>query len=107
VLDRALALGFDAVCTGHYARLGDSETGPGPSATLHRAADPAEDQSYVLAVLTGDQLSRAMFPLGGTPKDEVRREALKGLAKTDSKPEPRVLLDAIASIDEKRDNRER
>jgi tRNA-specific 2-thiouridylase len=71
VLDRALALGFDAVCTGHYARLGEN----GPTATLRRAADPAKDQSYVLAVLTGDQLSRAMFPLGGTPKDEVRREA--------------------------------
>src|SRR5215831_18059023 len=70
VLDRALALGFDAVCTGHYARLG--EGGP---ATLRRAADPAKDQSYVLAVLTAGQLEKAMFPLGGTPKDEVRREA--------------------------------
>src|SRR6202163_883676 len=44
VLDRALALGFDAVCTGHYARLQDG--------VLHRAVDPAKDQSYVLAVLT-------------------------------------------------------
>ena len=73
VLDRALALGFDAVCTGHYARLGES----GPAATLRRAADPAKDQSYVLAVLTADQLGRAMFPLGDTPKDEVRREAAR------------------------------
>jgi tRNA-specific 2-thiouridylase len=73
VLDRALALGFDAVCTGHYALLGES----GPAVTLRRAADPAKDQSYVLAVLTGDQLGRAMFPLGGTPKDEVRREAAR------------------------------
>ena len=46
VLDRALALGFDAVCTGHYARI-DSATG-----ALRRAADPGKDQSYVLAVLT-------------------------------------------------------
>ena len=73
VLDRALALGFDAVCTGHYARLGAG----GPAVTLRRAADPAKDQSYVLAVLTGDQLGRAMFPLGGTGKDEVRREAAR------------------------------
>jgi len=87
VLDRALALGFDAVCTGHYARLGDSETGPGPSATLHRAADLAKDQSYVLAVLTGDQLSRAMFPLGGTPKDEVRREAARRGLMVAEKPD--------------------
>src|SRR6476619_351957 len=69
VLDRALALGFDAVCTGHYARL------DGPR--LHRAADPAKDQSYVLAVLTAAQLEKAVFPLGGTPKDEVRREAAR------------------------------
>jgi tRNA-uridine 2-sulfurtransferase len=76
VLDRALALGFDAVCTGHYARISDG--------TLHRAVDPAKDQSYVLAVLTSAQLSRAMFPLGDTPKDQVRSEAARrGLAVAD------------------------
>jgi tRNA-specific 2-thiouridylase len=73
VLDRALALGFDAVCTGHYARVEDG--------ILHRAADPAKDQSYVLAVLNSDQISHAMFPLGDTPKDQVRAEAARrGLA---------------------------
>src|SRR6204780_810197 len=41
-VDRALALGFDAVCTGHYARVGDG--------ILHRAVDNGKDQSYVLAV---------------------------------------------------------
>jgi tRNA-uridine 2-sulfurtransferase len=76
VLDRALALGFDAVCTGHYARICDG--------ILHRAADPAKDQSYVLAVLTSSQLERAMFPLGDTPKDQVRAEAARrGLAVAD------------------------
>ena len=76
VLDRALALGFDAVCTGHYARVVDG--------TLRRAADPAKDQSYVLAVLTSAQLSHAMFPLGDTPKDQVRDEAARrGLAVAD------------------------
>ncbi len=76
VLDRALALGFDAVCTGHYARILDG--------TLRRAADPAKDQSYVLAVLTSGQLSHAMFPLGDTPKDQVRAEAARrGLAVAD------------------------
>ncbi|MBV9383940.1 MAG: tRNA 2-thiouridine(34) synthase MnmA [Streptosporangiaceae bacterium] len=73
VLDRALALGFDAVCTGHYASVEDG--------VLHRAADSGKDQSYVLAVLTPRQLSRAMFPLGGTPKEQVRAEAARrGLA---------------------------
>jgi tRNA-uridine 2-sulfurtransferase len=69
VLDRALALGFDAVCTGHYARV-DPETG-----ALRRAVDEAKDQSYVLAVLNSEQIAHAMFPLGDTPKAAVREEA--------------------------------
>jgi tRNA-uridine 2-sulfurtransferase len=68
VLDRALALGFDAVCTGHYARI-DTE------GALNRAVDEGKDQSYVLAVLTRDQIAHAMFPLGDTPKAKVREEA--------------------------------
>ena len=73
VLDRALALGFDAVCTGHYARLSDG--------SLHRAVDADKDQSYVLAVLTRDQLAHALFPLGDSRKDDVRAEAQRrGLA---------------------------
>ena len=69
VLDRALALGFDAVCTGHYARIDPA------SGALRRAADPGKDQSYVLAVLNRDQLAHALFPLGDTPKALVREEA--------------------------------
>src|ERR1700675_3220417 len=69
VLDRALALGFDAVCTGHYARI-DAASG-----ALRRAADPGKDQSYVLAVLNKDQIAHALFPLGDTPKAQVREEA--------------------------------
>ncbi len=77
VLDRGRALGFDAVCTGHYARLVDGPSGR----ELHRATDPAKDQSYVLGVLTGQQLSGAMFPLGDTMKAQVRVEAAaRGLA---------------------------
>ena len=76
VLDRALALGFDAVCTGHYARVSEG--------ILRRAVDPGKDQSYVLAVLTSDQLRHAMFPLGDTPKVQVRAEAAeRGLAVAD------------------------
>ena len=80
VLDRARALGFDAVCTGHYARLVTTEAG----VELHRAADPAKDQSYVLGVLTQDQLRHAMFPLGSDTKPAVRTEAeRRGLAVAD------------------------
>jgi tRNA-specific 2-thiouridylase len=68
VLDRALALGFDAVCTGHYARIDGN-------GALRRAADPGKDQSYVLAVLNREQIAHAMFPLGDTPKSAVREEA--------------------------------
>ncbi|MFH5231969.1 tRNA 2-thiouridine(34) synthase MnmA [Antrihabitans spumae] len=71
--DRAMALGFDAVATGHYARLEDG--------VLRRAVDADKDQSYVLAVLTAEQLSRAMFPIGDTPKPQIRAEAAeRGLA---------------------------
>ena len=67
VLDRARALGFDAVVTGHHARLAGGE--------LRRSADAAKDQSYVLAVLTGDQLAGADFPLGSMTKQRVREIA--------------------------------
>ena len=76
VLDRAVALGFDAVCTGHHARLDNGR--------LRRSADAGKDQSYVLAVLNRRQLDRALFPLGGSTKDEVRAEAARrGLAVAD------------------------
>lgn len=72
LLDRAIGLGFDAVVTGHYARVERTPEGP----ELHRAADWAKDQSYVLGVLTAAQLERCWFPLAGTPsKAEVRAEA--------------------------------
>ncbi|MGI9197742.1 MAG: tRNA 2-thiouridine(34) synthase MnmA [Candidatus Nanopelagicales bacterium] len=80
VLDRARALGFDAVCTGHYARIVDAPQGR----ELHRAHDVEKDQSYVLAVLEPDQLAGAMFPLGDSRKPEVRAEAAaRGLLVAD------------------------
>jgi tRNA-specific 2-thiouridylase len=77
VLDRALALGFDAVVTGHHAQL--SVDGGIP--TLRRSVDAGKDQSYVLAVLTREQLAHSVFPLGDTTKAGVRAEAARrGLA---------------------------
>lgn len=75
LLDKALALGFDAVCTGHYARIEADARGGAPA--LHRAADPGKDQSYVLAVLPPERLAHALFPLGDTVKDDVRAEAAR------------------------------
>ena len=77
VLDRAMAIGFDAVATGHYARIVDGPDGP----QLHRAADPDKDQSYVLGVLTRWQIEHSIFPLGADQKEQVRAEAAeRGLA---------------------------
>jgi tRNA-specific 2-thiouridylase len=76
VLDRALMLGFDAVVTGHHARLEDGR--------LRRSVDLAKDQSYVLAVLRPDQLASTVLPLGRLTKAEVRAEAAaRGLAVAD------------------------
>ena len=73
LLEKAIDLGFDAVATGHYASIVADEHG---NRELHRAAAWAKDQSYVLGVLTAEQLAHAMFPLGATPsKAEVRAEA--------------------------------
>ena len=81
VLDRAIGLGFEAVVTGHYAQL---RTGADGLIEMHRAEDMGKDQSYVLGVLTQDQLAHSMFPLGDTPKPVIREEASRrGLAVAD------------------------
>lgn len=83
-LDHALEGGAAAIATGHYARIVESEG----RYRLLRAADRAKDQSYFLHGLTQEQLGRALFPLGGLTKPEVRRIAAEiGLsvhAKRDS-----------------------
>uniref|UniRef100_UPI001F025C42 tRNA 2-thiouridine(34) synthase MnmA n=1 Tax=Falsiroseomonas oryziterrae TaxID=2911368 RepID=UPI001F025C42 len=67
-------LGCEALATGHYARRVEGADGP----ELHRAADPARDQSYFLALTTRTQLDFARFPLGGMPdKAAVRAEAAR------------------------------
>jgi tRNA-specific 2-thiouridylase len=84
LLERALELGFDAVCTGHYATLRE---GPG-GLELHRSSEEAKDQSYVLGVLTADQLAHTYFPLGETPsKAIVRAEAAERGFAVAAKPD--------------------
>jgi tRNA-specific 2-thiouridylase len=80
LLDVARDLGAEAMATGHYVRR---EMGPaGPE--LHRAADPARDQSYFLFATTAEQLAFLRFPLGGLPKPAVRAAALDlGLSVAD------------------------
>lgn len=71
-LDLAMAAGAERIATGHYARLGKDEDG---LVTLLRAKDLNKDQSYFLAGLTQAQLSKAMFPIGGITKPELRKIA--------------------------------
>ncbi len=68
LLDYAGEAGCDFIATGHYVRRVDTDRGP----ELHKARDPAKDQSYVLAQLTPSQLKRSLFPLGELKKEEVR-----------------------------------
>nr|WP_305098546.1 tRNA 2-thiouridine(34) synthase MnmA [Croceibacterium sp. D39] len=77
LLDMARELGADCLATGHYVRRLEGPAGP----ELHRALDPARDQSYFLYATTDEQLDYLRFPLGGLPKAEVRQIAAEfGLA---------------------------
>ncbi len=90
LLERATALGFDALATGHHARLrrgGTPVTAPGPGVTLHRAADRAKDQSYVLYVATPGQLARTLLPVGELTKEAVRRRATSFGLRVATKPD--------------------
>ncbi len=84
VLERGLALGYDAVATGHYAQL---HTGPDGLIEMHRAIDMAKDQSYVLGVLSQHQLRHSLFPLGDTAKPEIRLEAERRGLQVSAKPD--------------------
>ncbi len=84
LLERARSLGFDAVATGHHARRVTSSDG---RHHLLRGADPAKDQSYVLAMLDQDQLAQAQFPVGTMHKDQVRAEAVRRGLRTAGKPD--------------------
>ncbi|MFP4311463.1 MAG: tRNA 2-thiouridine(34) synthase MnmA [Nitriliruptoraceae bacterium] len=90
LLDRAVALGFDALATGHHARLrraGRPVTEPGPGVALHRAADRSKDQSYVLYVATPAQLARTLLPVGERSKQDIRSLAGELGLRVASKPD--------------------
>jgi tRNA-specific 2-thiouridylase len=84
-LARARQLGFDAVATGHHARVTRASDG---TYELRRGADPAKDQSYVLHMLDQDALAHTLLPVGAMTKADVRARAealgLRTAAKPDS-----------------------
>ena len=83
LLALARDLGADCLATGHYVRRVVGEAG----AELHRAADPARDQSYFLFATTQAQLDFLRFPLGGLPKSRVRELAAELALLVADKPD--------------------
>jgi len=79
LLARARALGFEALATGHYARV--------EGGRLYRGADAAKDQSYVLYMLGPAELERLRLPLGRLTKPQVRATATRLGLRTAAKPE--------------------
>ncbi|HTN99868.1 MAG TPA: tRNA 2-thiouridine(34) synthase MnmA [Microthrixaceae bacterium] len=84
LLKRAELLGFDAVATGHHARVVVLADG---TRRIGRGADAAKDQSYVLYPLTAAELELVMFPIGEMTKDDVRRLAAELGLRTATKPD--------------------
>jgi len=70
-LQFALDKGADYIATGHYAQRIDGENG----GEMHRGVDTSKDQTYFLWTLTNEQLNYSLFPVGNTPKDQIRQEA--------------------------------
>jgi tRNA-specific 2-thiouridylase len=89
MLELADRLGCAALATGHYARVAEHEDPAGP--LLRRAADPAKDQTYMLAALSPDSLSRMRFPLGELTKPEVRALAAEAGLPVAAKPDSQDL----------------
>jgi len=83
LLKHALALGANHLATGHYARVVKS----GTCYQIHKAVDPAKDQSYVLYGLGQEELSKVLFPLGDYSKPQIRELARKYGLKTADKPD--------------------
>jgi tRNA-specific 2-thiouridylase len=83
LLRRARRLGFDVLATGHHARVVTTAAG----ARLARGADPAKDQSYVLSMLSAEQLRHVMLPVGTMQKAEVRAWAERRRLRTAAKPD--------------------
>lgn len=84
-LERARALGFDTIATGHYAQIGYDETRA--AHFIFEGADPVKDQSYVLFPLSPDLLEHLLLPIGGFQKSEIRKIAADLNLCTSSKPD--------------------
>ncbi|HUP85146.1 MAG TPA: tRNA 2-thiouridine(34) synthase MnmA [Acidimicrobiales bacterium] len=93
-LARARQLGFDAVATGHHARIVREDDGRWG---LRRGADVGKDQSYVLSMLGQDELSRVRLPVGELTKTEVRARAAATGLRTAGKPDSQDVCFILAT----------
>jgi tRNA-specific 2-thiouridylase len=84
LVEQALGFNADRVATGHYARVSQDHAGV---FHLWRGADDRKDQAYFLFALTQAQLSRAVFPVGAMPKEDVRRIARQRGLSVAGKPD--------------------
>jgi tRNA-specific 2-thiouridylase len=89
MLELADRLGAERLATGHYARLAELDHPQGP--LLRRAADPAKDQTYMLAALRPSSLARLHFPLGELTKPQVRELAAAAGLPVAGKPDSQDL----------------
>ncbi len=84
MLEKAIALGFDFLATGHYAKISRSETG---KYELHAELDNPKDQTYALYSLTQHQLSHLLLPISGIHKDQIRQIACEAGLPVANKPD--------------------
>jgi len=85
--EKANQLGCEYIATGHYCRIIENNSGY----HLFRGIDAEKDQSYFLAYLTEKELAKIVFPLGGSTKESVRKEARKAGLKVADRPESQDL----------------
>jgi tRNA-specific 2-thiouridylase len=102
LFERAKTLGADILVTGHYARVAQA----GDRFTLRRGVDPSKDQSYVLWMLSQEELARTRFPIGEMHKTETRRIAAELGLRTATKPDSQEICfvrngDTAAYVDSK------
>ena len=107
LLEYALKCGFDAIATGHYAKICKKETENGPRYSLLRAIDTSKDQTYMLWRLSQDILSHLLLPLADDLKSDVRASAREiGLASADREESQEICFipdgDYASYIEDKR-----
>jgi tRNA-specific 2-thiouridylase len=83
LIERGRALGFEAVATGHHARIVEHNNQP----HIARGDDAAKDQSYVVHMLSNHDLAYTLFPVGGMQKSDLRAMAVEAGIRTATKPD--------------------